>query len=243
MNARAQIEVHRLPGYTPYARAWALQQQVHAEVRAGARTSTLLLLEHPRTLTMGRRGGWAHLRTAATKLDAMGFERWQIDRGGDITYHGPGQLVGYPIFALAELGLELSSFLRGIEAAHIELYGEHGISAKREDGFTGVWTGLNKLTAIGVRLTGGVTMHGFASNITTNLDDFSHILACGLEGRGVTSMQNEGVALAMDLIEGQLVERLCEHWQVQVRERSQLLKWPAKEAVEALVEAHCASGA
>ena len=239
-TTRDAIDIVYLKGPRPYGPVWALQRALHEAVRAGARPSTLLLLEHKPTLTMGRRGGWANLKTSPERLIELGFERWQIDRGGDITYHGPGQLVGYPIVSLSEHGLELGDFLRGIETAHIECYAQWGISSARVAGFTGVWHGDDKLTAIGVRLARGVTMHGFASNVSTALEDFDHILACGLVGKGVTSLRALGVELELEVFARALVERLARCWAVETRWLSEArLPTLDPKVTEELERAHC----
>lgn len=192
------LHVIRLTGLTDYATAWALQRAVHAEVAAGTREDTLLLLEHPPTFTMGRRGGWANLKASPEELERQGFQLWNIDRGGDITYHGPGQLVGYPIVNMKRSGLELGPYIRGMEQAHIDFLARYAIEAERVKGFTGVWCGLEKVTAIGVRVTSWTTLHGFAINLATDLSHFDHIIPCGLEGKSVTSFQRKRPDLPLD---------------------------------------------
>lgn len=180
-----------LPGCTSYGEAWALQRALHREVADGARPATLLLLEHPRTLTMGRRGGWLNLRASKAELRAQGYELWQIDRGGDITYHGPGQLVGYPIVNLEAERTDVIAFVRALEHANIGFLRERQVESEAVPKLTGVWCGTRKITAIGVRVSRWTTMHGFAINLTTSLGDFENIVPCGLTGRGVTSLEQE----------------------------------------------------
>ena len=176
------------PGLTPYDDAWQLQQRVAAEVRAGA-GATLILLEHPPTYTLGARGKTEHLLLSETALLADGAAVHRTDRGGDVTYHGPGQIVGYPIMSLRRLGLGPVAYVRSLEALLIEVLSRFGIVAGRSDRNRGVWVGGAKIAAIGVRVSGGVSTHGFALNVNTDLARFQRIIPCGLAGVGVTSMQ------------------------------------------------------
>ncbi len=171
-----------------YGHAWLVQRELHRLVRQGQAPPTLLLLEHPPTYTMGRRGGWHHLQTPAQSLAKVGYAFWHSDRGGDITYHGPGQLVGYPILPIAQWGLDVRTYVRLLENVLMESLRHFDIESHREDDFPGLWCGFNKIAAIGVRIAEGVSMHGFALNVAPNLKDFEHIIPCGLHGRGVTSM-------------------------------------------------------
>lgn len=236
-----------LPGLTPYAVAWALQKHLHAQISKRERADVLLLLQHPHTLTMGRRGGWANLRATQEQLDAEGFERWQIDRGGDITYHGPGQLVGYPIVNLERANLLLGPFMRGIEQANIDLLAAYDIQAARQGEFPGVWCGddLNqKITAVGVRVTAWTSTHGFALNVSTDLEAFGRILPCGLEGKTVTSMRaimraRRGPDVSIDEVAGRLGPMVAAalgqpgDWI-----DPQDLPWPPPEAAEILRVQH-----
>lgn len=220
-SSAAELAVIRLPGLTDYATAWALQRAIHAEVAADTRPHTLLLLEHPPTITMGRRGGWHHLVTPPDILDRDGFELFHIDRGGDITYHGPGQLVGYPIVNLRRADLELGCFVRYLEAAHIDVLARHGVTAQRVEGFTGVWCGNDKITAIGVRVSQWTTLHGFAINLATRLTDFDHIVACGLDGRGVTSLERlTGKSIDLDAFAREIAHALATRFALEPRETS-----------------------
>ena len=176
------------PGLTPYGDAWQLQQRVAAEVRAGA-GATLILLEHPPTYTLGARGKTEHLLLSETALLADGAAVHRTDRGGDVTYHGPGQIVGYPIMSLRRLGLGPVAYVRSLEALLIDVLSRFGIVAGRSDRNRGVWVGGAKIAAIGVRVSGGVSTHGFALNVNTDLVRFQRIIPCGLAGVGVTSMQ------------------------------------------------------
>lgn len=186
----AQLRVRWL-GRLPYAEAWDLQKAFW-EGRVGARSSDdyLLLLEHPHTYTVGRNGDGSNLLIPESDLGDIGAEIHHVDRGGDITYHGPGQLVGYPIFAVPRLpnGFDMVGHVRRIEEAIIGALGDLGIEAWAEQGLTGVWTAHGKIAAIGVRIARGVSMHGFAINVDPDLGYFAKIVPCGITDRAVTSI-------------------------------------------------------
>ena len=176
-------------GRVPYAEALRLQEACVAARRAGASPDTLVLLEHPPVITLGRSADRAHVLDAADALARRGIEVHECGRGGDVTYHGPGQLVGYPIVQLAPERRDVHRYLRDLEQALIDAAAELGVAAYRAAGLTGVWVGNEKLAAIGVRLsTGRVTSHGFALNVSADLAGFSSIVPCGIRGRGVTSL-------------------------------------------------------
>ena len=170
--------------------------------RVGEIPDTLLLLQHPHTYTIGRSGSRDHVFLSDVQLAARGITCLEVDRGGDVTYHGPGQLVGYPI---VDLGLkpDVGAYLRGLEGCLIDVLAGFGISAARLPGFTGVWIeGERKIAAIGVKVASGITTHGFALNVSTDLSLFTHILPCGIRDKGVTSMARElGRAPAMTAVE------------------------------------------
>ena len=176
-------------GRVDYAEGLSLQRRLVAQRREGRIDDTLLLLEHPPVITLGRNGDRAHLLEDEQALLAMGIEVHEIGRGGDVTFHGPGQLVGYPIVRLAEGEKDAHAYLRNLEQALIELAAHYGIEARRVPGLTGIWVGDEKLAAIGVRLsTGWITSHGFAFNVQTDLSCFSTIVPCGIRDKGVTSL-------------------------------------------------------
>jgi lipoyl(octanoyl) transferase len=197
--------VHLLsPGRISYAEGLALQQRIVAERKAGLIGDTLLLLEHPPVLTLGRNSKREHVLASDELLAAKGVELHEINRGGDVTYHGPGQLVGYPIIDLrgdlpGKKGPHLGpvDFVRLLEEVLIRVCGEYRVMAQRITGRTGVWTIANrcipekKLGAIGVHVSQGVTSHGFALNVTTDLRDFQWIVPCGIADREVTSLELE----------------------------------------------------
>ena len=189
MNQERSLHVRYL-GCVPYAEAWELQRQLVAQRSADAIPDTLLLLEHPPTYTIGRSGGHDHLLVSPTELAARGASLIEVDRGGDVTYHGPGQLVGYPILQIKQHGRDLHRYLRMLEQVLIDVLALYDLQARRFPGYTGVWVGAEKIAAIGIRVNArGVTSHGFALNVTTNLDDFAMIIPCGIREYNVTSLQ------------------------------------------------------
>ena len=174
----------------PYADALALQRSLVDDRRAGRIPDTLLLVEHPHVLTLGVRGdgGRSHILATDEALASRGIEVHETGRGGDITYHGPGQIVGYPILDLNPDRRDVHRYVRDLETVLIRVAADYGIEAGRVDGLTGVWVGDEKLAAIGVRIARWITSHGFALNVTTDLDHFRLIVPCGIADRGVTSM-------------------------------------------------------
>jgi lipoate-protein ligase B len=185
---RPGVAVRRL-GRVAYDRAWALQRELVAARQAGAARDTLLLLEHPPVITLGRSGESAHLLGTEAELERRGVSFVETDRGGDITFHGPGQIVGYAIVDLAGRGRDLHRYLRDLEAVLIRALAEFGIGAGRIEGLTGVWVGDAKVAAIGIRVSRWVTHHGFALNVDTDLSYFDLIVPCGIADRRVTSME------------------------------------------------------
>ena len=197
--------VHILsPGRVSYDEGLALQQRVVAARKAGQIADTLLLLEHPPVLTLGRNARREHVLASDELLRAKGVELHEVNRGGDVTYHGPGQLVGYPIMDLrgdlpGKRGPHLGpvDFIRMLEEVLIRTCGEFRVLTERVPGSTGVWTAANgsaaarKVAAIGVHVSQAVTSHGFALNVTTDLRDFDWIVPCGLRDKGVTSLELE----------------------------------------------------
>ena len=183
------LDVRRL-GAVPYAAALALQRSLVDDRRAGRIPDTLLLVEHPHVLTLGVRGdgGRSHILATDEALASRGIEVHETGRGGDITYHGPGQIVGYPILDLNPDRRDVHRYVRDLETVQVRVAADYGIEAGRVDGLTGVWVGDEKLAAIGVRIARWITSHGFALNVTTDLDHFRLIVPCGIADRGVTSM-------------------------------------------------------
>ena len=196
-------------GLLDYERALALQRKIHLEVVSRDRANTLLLLEHPSVYTAGK-------RTQSFEMPSDGTSVVQVDRGGRITWHGPGQLVGYPIVRLTK-PTELVGFVRTLESALIKVCEEVGVNAQRVDGRSGVWVcdskGDRKIAAIGIRVASGVTMHGFALNVSPDLSKFSQIVPCGIDDAAVTSLAVElarsvDVAEINPIVENHLVEAL-----------------------------------
>ncbi len=171
----------------PYAEAWDLQRAVWERRSSGAIADDyLLLLEHPHVYTVGRRGNGSHLLIDSDRLSELGAEYFQVDRGGDITYHGPGQLVGYPLIGVKPG--RVTDYVRSLESALIAALSDLGVESWREHGLTGVWTERGKVAAIGVRVSRRVSMHGFALNLHPQMEYFSHINPCGITTRPVTSV-------------------------------------------------------
>ena len=189
-------------GIISYGEALDIQYKLLEKRQKGEIDNTLLLLEHLPVLTLGTRGEYNNIYVSSEELKKQGIEIFEVSRGGDVTYHGPGQIVGYPIFDLREMDKDIRSFIQKIEQSIIDLVDqEYGISACREtDKYTGVWVNDKKITAIGISVSKWVTMHGFAFNVNTNLDHFNWINPCGLS-KGVTSLEHlTGKKLDMQLV-------------------------------------------
>jgi lipoyl(octanoyl) transferase len=199
-------ELHR-PGRVPYARALELQQQFAARRKAGEIPDQLILLEHPHTITLGRNGHLENLLASNEVLSRGGIAFHPADRGGDITYHGPGQIVGYPVLDLREWKRDVGAYVRALEQVLIDTLAEFGMAAGRIPRLTGVWVGESKIAAIGVHLSRWVTSHGFALNVNTDLSYFEYIVPCGLT-KPVTSMARLGSTAAWD----EVAETLAAHF-------------------------------
>ncbi|MDX6380356.1 MAG: lipoyl(octanoyl) transferase [Rubrobacteraceae bacterium] len=189
--SRASIQVRRLPGLTPYAEGWELQRELVALRKRDEIPDTLVLLEHPPVYTVGRAAKDAsNLGAGEEYLKALGAEVFWSDRGGDATFHGPGQLVGYPILRLKKL--DTHKYLRDLEELIILVLADYGLEAGRHPEYTGVWIEGNKIAAIGVKFSSGrITSHGFALNVKTDLSWFDRITPCGIKEYGVTSLTRE----------------------------------------------------
>lgn len=193
-------------GTLPYDESWRVQHEVHAEVVAGRMPPTLLLVEHPPVITFGRKGGREHLLVSEPELRSRGFHLHDVERGGDVTYHGPGQLVGYPVF---RVGRQVERFLRRLEQALVAVLAEYGLGAVGSPGYAGVWVGNLKVAAIGVAIQRDVSFHGFALNVTTDLSHFDLIVPCGLHGKGVASIASlTGVNVPMAEVEAHVVRHM-----------------------------------
>lgn len=187
--ARIPCTVHRL-GLIDYQQAWEEQRRLVEACRSDGR-GRLLLLEHPPTYTLGARGRQEHLLASERALEQLGAAVYRVDRGGDVTFHGPGQLVAYPILDLRAWGCGPSWYVRALEQLIIDALASFGIEGRREPGRPGVWAGEGKIAAIGVRVSRGITSHGFALNVDPELTYFSHIVPCGLSDVSITSMVRE----------------------------------------------------
>ena len=224
-------------GRVAYADAVELQERLVAERRAARAADSLLLLEHPAVITLGRGSNRSHLLADGEELRARGIEVHECGRGGDVTYHGPGQLVGYPILALRDGRRDAHRYLRDLEDALLRTAADFGVHAERISGLTGIWVGNRKLAAIGVRLsTGWITSHGFSLNVGPELDGFSTIVPCGIRDRGVTSLTElTGRAPRLREVAARAALHLAQVFDVtpQVSERpgeSLDLDWPALAA-------------
>lgn len=175
-------------GLVDYQKTWDVQLSLVRDRAAGRISDKLLLLEHPHVFTLGRRGRTANVLSTDAEIAAAGAQLIHSDRGGDVTYHGPGQLVGYPIVYLEESDRDVPAYVRRLEEAVIRTLAGLGVKAGREAGFPGVWVGDEKICAIGVKISEWVTLHGFALNVTTDMSMWRHIIPCGIEGKGVTSI-------------------------------------------------------
>jgi lipoyl(octanoyl) transferase len=196
-------------GRMEYLEAWRLQQALAEERTQGLGDDTLLLLEHPPTYTIGRGGDQGAFLTPPAALEAMGAAVHHVDRGGRVTFHGPGQLVGYPIIDLSVWQRDVHAYLRALEEVLISTLGDLGVASGRRAGYTGVWVGEAKIGAIGVKVSRWVTMHGFALNVTCDLDWFRHIVPCGLRGKAVTSIERaDGTRPSLPAV----AERVAEHF-------------------------------
>jgi lipoyl(octanoyl) transferase len=189
--AHPAIEVRRLPGLVPYAKAWKLQKEMVRLRKNDEIPDTLVLLEHPPVYTVGRAARDAsNLGAGEECLRSLGAEVFWSDRGGDATFHGPGQLVGYPILLLRDR--DTHGYLRRLEAVLIRALADYGLEGWHHPDYTGVWVGERKIAAIGVKFSSGwITSHGFALNVSTDLSWFDRITPCGIQGYGVTSLERE----------------------------------------------------
>ncbi len=202
-------------GRLDYRAAWDVQLETHAAVAEGRTPPTLLLVEHPPVITFGKKGGRANLLADAVTLEAQGFSLHDIERGGDVTYHGPGQLVGYPILPIGRM---VRSYLRNLEAVMVQVLADYGLSGEGSPGYAGVWVGDEKVVAIGVAIKRNVSFHGFALNVSTDLSHFSYIVPCGIQDKGVTSLsQLLGHAVTLDEVKPKLLSAFTDVFDMTLR--------------------------
>jgi lipoyl(octanoyl) transferase len=207
MDVDRELHVRRL-GVVPYAEALDLQKRLVEERRSGSIPDQLLLLQHPPVITLGvkARNDRSHVLASPADLEEEGVEIFETGRGGDVTYHGPGQLVGYPILDLRPDRCDVHKYVRDLEEALIQAAAALGVATERIQGLTGVWAGKNKLAAIGVRISRWITSHGFAFNVGTNLGHFDLIVPCGIADKAVTSLEVLlGRPVQMDEVESAVV--------------------------------------
>lgn len=207
-----ELEVRRI-GVVPYADALAMQRALVEARRAGSVGDLLLLLQHPPVITLGVKGdgGRANVVVAPERLAELGIEVHETGRGGDVTYHGPGQIVGYPILDLRPDRCDAHRYVRDLEDVMIRSCAAYGLAAGRVAGLTGAWIGTAKIGAIGVRLARWITSHGFAFNVSTNMDHFRLIVPCGIADRSVTSLEAEtGLTLRIEDVEDVMVRAFAE---------------------------------
>ena len=208
-NPEADRCVCIFAGRVAFLRAWDLQKTLHRWVAAGLLPGHLILLEHPHVYTIGRRGSEADILASRDELERLGAEVHHIDRGGQATYHGPGQLVAYPIVDLRRWGWGPLEYVRRLEEAVAATLAEFGIHAKIARQPTGVWVRESKIAAIGVRISRGVTMHGLALNVHTDRSYFDHIVPCGMPDAGITTMASE---LSIDITVQEVAPVLMRHF-------------------------------
>jgi lipoyl(octanoyl) transferase len=203
--AGSALEIRRL-GRIPYAEGLALQEKLVEERKQGRVSDTLLLLEHDAVVTLGRNAQAENLLIPEALLRRRGIEVFEAGRGGDVTYHGPGQIVGYPIIEIPEGRRDVHRYVRDLEEVMIRVCGDYGFAGRRISGKSGVFVGENKIGAIGVRISRWVTSHGFAFNVNTDLSGFDLIVPCGLRDQGVTSLKK---LLSREVNQGEAEERLA----------------------------------
>lgn len=205
MSSATPVAVHVL-GQVGYAAAVALQERLLEARIAQAIPDTLLLLQHAPVVTVGRGGKAEHVLFSQEALAARGVELYETGRGGDVTYHGPGQLVAYPIIDLNPDRRDVRRYVSGLEEVMIRLCASYGLTAERIAGLNGAWIGDRKIGAVGVRIRRWVTMHGFAFNVATDLRAFQLIVPCGITDKGVTSLERE---LGQDVPREQVEQRVA----------------------------------
>ena len=206
--AKQRLNVQRL-GRIGFGEAYAMQRQLVDQRKQGLIPDQFLLLEHPHTVTMGRNGHEENVLASPEILEKTGIAYHQTDRGGDVTYHGPGQIIGYAIIDLKEWKRDVLAYVRALEEVLIRSLAEFGIVGERVAGCTGVWVGGKKVAAIGVHISRWVTNHGFALNLDTDLQYFQYIVPCGLT-KPVTSLRELGCSASRESVENCLIRQMSE---------------------------------
>lgn len=221
-------------GKVSYKNCWTYQEELFQGIidqkRANRNTNNfqetknyLLFVEHPPVFTLGKSGNMDNLLLDKARLAKEGIEFYKSNRGGDITYHGPGQIVGYPILDLDHFFTDIHRYLRTLEEVIISTLADYGLKATRSPGETGVWLDVGtpfarKICAMGVRASRWVTMHGFALNVNTNLQHFEHIIPCGIQGKGVTSLEKElGKQVPLKAVQEKIIRHFAEHFTADLR--------------------------
>ncbi len=201
-------------GLAPYGEVWELQHQLAEKRKKDLIEDTLILVEHPHVITTGKHGDSRNLKFSPEEYRKRGVDFFIVDRGGDVTYHGPGQIVGYTIFKLRGHIGNLRKFVYLVEDAIIEVLKEYGIEAVRDDRYIGVWVNDKKIAAVGMALTDSVVYHGFALNVNTDMAYFNYIVACGLRDKGTISMkQILGYEVDIQKVKSQLVKNIVAKWE------------------------------
>ncbi len=220
-------------GTIDYKDAWDLQKNLFNSRYKKEINDTLLLLEHPHTYTLGKTADRNNLIAEDKFLNQNKISVYDIDRGGDITYHGPGQIVGYPIINLTGWKKDTHKYLRAIEEVIIKTCAEYNIAAGRNQEYTGVWVGDKKIAAIGIKVSRWITMHGFAFNVNTDLSLFDGIIPCGIKEKSVTSLQNElGRAIEINEVKTFILEKFTEVFDYSPAEKKDLDEFLISEIID-----------
>ncbi len=206
-------------GIEDYSKIFKLQQRIHEARKQGNILDTVIFLEHYPCYTIGRKGGFEHILVSDRVLEQEGIKVYETDRGGDITYHGPGQLICYPIIDLNDYGRDVHVYARRMEKVIIRTLEQFGIEAGRRQGFPGVWVGSSKIAAMGIGLRHWVTMHGVSLNVCPNMKYFSLIVPCGLSAFGVTSMEIElNRPVSVSVLRKEMRRQYCQLFEIQLRD-------------------------
>lgn len=216
-------------GFIDYKEAWDLQKDIHQLRAENKIDDVFFLLEHPNTYTLGKTADKQHLLSDKNFLEENKISVYDIDRGGDITYHGPGQIVGYPIINLSDWKQDTHKYLRAIEEVIIKVCNEYGLNGKRVENYTGVWIDERKICAIGIKVSRWITMHGFAFNVNTDLNLFNGIVPCGISDKEVTSLKKElGIEISLAEVKGKIIRHFISEFgfkQIEFYTKDQILSF------------------